>query len=234
MIVGITGFIGSGKDTVAKMLVEKGAVQDSFAAPLKDLCASVFGWPRDMLQGDTVESRDFRETPDMYWTRKLGIDQFTPRLALQLLGTEIMRTHFNQDIWLDSLEYRIRKNEQQDTMVVVSDCRFKNELDLIKELNGIVVHVIRDELPEWYETAVHANKGSVPAKHTMETRFAKVHASEWKWVGYDFDFVIKNSGTLEDLQTEVDSMYLDMQNRKSKLKYALNKDNVVNIVDRDK
>ena len=234
MIVGITGFIGSGKDTVAKMLVEKGAVQDSFAAPLKDLCASVFGWPRDMLQGDTVESRDFRETPDMYWTRKLGIDQFTPRLALQLLGTEIMRTHFNQDIWLDSLEYRIRKNEQQDTMVVVSDCRFKNELDLIKELNGIVVHVIRDELPEWYETAVHANKGSVPAKHTMETRFAKVHASEWKCVGYDFDFVIKNSGTLEDLQTEVDSMYSDMQNRKSKLKYALNKDNVVNIVDRDK
>ena len=234
MIVGITGFIGSGKDTVAKMLVEKGAVQDSFAAPLKDLCASVFGWPRDMLQGDTVESRDFRETPDMYWTRKLGIDQFTPRLAIQLLGTEIMRTHYNQDICLDSLEYRIRKNEQQDTMVVVSDCRFKNELDLIKELNGIVVHVIRDELPEWYETALHANKGSVPAKHTMETRFAKVHASEWKWVGYDFDFVIKNSGTLEDLQTEVDSMYSDMQNRKSKLKYALNKDNVVNIVDRDK
>ena len=234
MIVGITGFIGSGKDTVAKMLVEKGAVQDSFAAPLKDLCASVFGWPRDMLQGDTVESRDFRETPDMYWTRKLGIDQFTPRLALQLLGTEIMRTHFNQDIWLDSLEYRIRKNEQQDTMVVVSDCRFKNELDLIKELNGIVVHVIRDELPEWYETAVHANKGSVPAKHTMETRFAKVDASEWKCVGYDFDFVIKNSGTLEDLPTEVDSMYSDMQNRKSKLKYALNQDNVVNIVDRDK
>ena len=37
MIVGITGFIGSGKDTVAKMLVEKGAVQDSFAATIKRL-----------------------------------------------------------------------------------------------------------------------------------------------------------------------------------------------------
>ena len=234
MIVGITGFIGSGKDTVAKMLVEKGAVQDSFAAPLKDLCASVFGWPREMLQGDTVESRDFRETPDMYWTRKLGIDQFTPRLALQLLGTEIMRTHFNQDIWLDSLEYRIRKNQNENNLVVVSDCRFKNELDLIKELNGIVVHVIRDELPEWYETAVHANQGSVPAKHTMETRFAKVHASEWKWVGYDFDFVISNSGTLEDLQKEVDSMFEEMQNRKSKLNYSLNDTNVVNIYNKDK
>tara|TARA_B100000902_G_scaffold324174_1_gene318260 strand:+ start:3031 stop:3732 length:702 start_codon:yes stop_codon:yes gene_type:complete len=233
MIVGITGFIGSGKDTVAKMLVEKGAVQDSFAAPLKDLCASVFGWPRDMLQGDTIESRDFRETPDMYWTRKLGIDQFTPRLALQLLGTEIMRTHFNQDIWLDSLEYRIRKNEQQDTMVVVSDCRFKNELDLIKSLNGIVVHVIRDELPEWYETAVHANKGSVPAKHTMETRFAKVHASEWKWVGYDFDYVISNKGSLEDLEQEVNNMYLDIKAQQVETKKTSVKDNVLNIFDND-
>ena len=216
MIVGITGFIGSGKDTVAKMLVEKGAVQDSFASPLKDLCASVFGWPRDMLQGDTIESRDFRETPDMYWTRKLGIDQFTPRLALQLLGTEIMRTHFNQDIWLDSLEYRIRKNNPQDQIVVVSDCRFKNELDLIKQLDGIVIHVIRNDLPEWYETAVHANKGSVPAKHTMETRFASVHASEWKWVGYDFDYEISNSGTLQELQLQVDNIHNNIFSSKIK------------------
>ena len=89
------------------MLVEQGCVQDSFAS-LKDLCASIFGWDRDPLVGDTVDSRDFRETPDLYWTRKLNIDNFTPRLALQLIGTEIMRTHFNQNIWLDSLEYRIR------------------------------------------------------------------------------------------------------------------------------
>ena len=211
MIVGITGFIGSGKDTVAKMLVEKGAVQDSFAAPLKDLCASVFGWPRDMLQGDTVESRDFRETPDMYWTRKLGIDQFTPRLALQLLGTEIMRTHFNQDIWLDSLEYRIRKQANNNNCIVVSDARFKNELDLIKDLGGVVLHVVRDDLPEWYDIAVAANQGSVPAKHTMETRFRSVHASEWKWVGYDFDYEIENTGTLEDLQVKVSKIWQEIQ-----------------------
>ena len=216
MIVGITGFIGSGKDTVAKMLVEKGAVQDSFASPLKDLCASVFGWDRHMLEGDTVASRDFRETADIYWTRKLGIDNFTPRLALQLLGTDIMRTHFNQDIWLDSLEYRIRKNNPQDQIVVVSDCRFKNELDLIKQLDGIVIHVIRNDLPEWYETAVHANKGSVPAKHTMETRFASVHASEWKWVGYDFDYEISNSGTLQELQLQVDNIHNNIFSSKIK------------------
>jgi len=216
MIIGITGFMGSGKDTVAEMLVEKGAVKDSFAAPLKDLCASVFGWDRHMLEGDTVESRDFRETADLYWTRKLGIDNFTPRLALQLLGTEIMRTHFNQDIWLDSLEYRIRKQAQEDQIVVVSDARFKNELDLIKQLDGIVIHVIRDDMPEWYETAAHANKGSVPAKHTMETRYSSVHASEWKWAGYDFDYEISNTGTLEELQSHVESIHNNIFSSKIK------------------
>lgn len=202
-LIGICGFIGSGKDTVAKMFVEQGCVQDSFAAPLKDMCASIFGWQREMLEGDTMDSREFRETADLYWTRKLGIDNFTPRLALQLLGTDIMRTHFSQDIWLNSLEYRIRRQRQDDLCVVVSDARFKNELNLIKELGGVVIHVKRSELPEWYEVAVHANNGSVTAKHTMETKYRHIHASEWKWVGFEFDYEIENTGTLTDLEASV-------------------------------
>jgi hypothetical protein len=202
-LIGICGFIGSGKDTVAKMFVEQGCVQDSFAAPLKDMCASIFGWQREMLEGDSMDSREFRETQDLYWTRKLGIDHFTPRLALQLLGTDIMRTHFSQDIWLNSLEYRIRRQRQDELCVVVSDARFKNELNLIKELGGVVIHVKRSELPEWYEVAVHANNGSVTAKHTMETKYRHIHASEWKWVGFEFDYEIENTGTLEDLEASV-------------------------------
>ena len=107
MLIGITGFIGSGKDTVANMFVERGCSHDSFASPVKDVCASIFGWPRDMLEGDTVESRDFREIPDMFWTKKLGVPNFTPRLALQLMGTEVMRNHFAPDIWINSLEYSL-------------------------------------------------------------------------------------------------------------------------------
>ena len=202
-LIGICGFIGSGKDTVAKMFVEQGCVQDSFAAPLKDMCASIFGWQREMLEGDSMDSREFRETPDLYWTRKLGIDHFTPRLALQLLGTDIMRAHFSQDIWLNSLEYRIRRQRQDELCVVVSDARFKNELNLIKELGGVVIHVKRSELPEWYEVAVHANNGNVTAKHTMETKYRHIHASEWKWVGFEFDYEIENTGTLEDLEASV-------------------------------
>ena len=169
MIIGITGFIGSGKDTVANMFVERGCVHDSFAAPLKDLCASIFGWERSMLEGDTVESRDFRETPDMFWTKKLGVPHFTPRLALQLLGTEVLRNHFDQDIWLNSLEYRIRKQNANAPCTVVSDARFRNELDLIKNMGGVVIWVQRGELPEWFPIASQSHDNVVSRK-IMETK----------------------------------------------------------------
>ena len=96
--IGLLGNIGSGKNTVAQYLATKGCIPTSFAGPLKDLCANVFGWERDLLEGETDESRKFRETVDMFWTKKLSIPNFTPRLALQLIGTDVMRNHFNQNI----------------------------------------------------------------------------------------------------------------------------------------
>ena len=54
MIIGICGLIGSGKGTVADILVENHNFEKlSFADKLKDGVASVFGWDRDMLEGDT-------------------------------------------------------------------------------------------------------------------------------------------------------------------------------------
>ena len=205
MIIGICGFIGSGKDTVANMFVERGCVQDSFAAPLKDVCASVFGWRREMLEGDTVESRDFRETPDVFWTRKLGVPNFTPRLALQLLGTEVLRNHFNENIWLNSLEYRIRKQLTDAPCTVISDARFRNELNLIKEMGGVIIWVQRGELPEWFETAKTAHE-NVISRRIMETKYRDVHESEWNWAGYPADYIVNNNGTLEELAKQVEDI----------------------------
>ena len=99
-------------------------------------------------------------------SKKLNIDNFTPRLALQLMGTEVLRNHFHEDIWLNSLEYRLRMRHQTDPCVVVSDARFSNELQLIKQMNGFVIWVQRGDLPEWYDiaktsqtNAVNRNKG---------------------------------------------------------------------------
>jgi len=207
-LIGIVGFIGSGKDTVANKFVEAGCIHDSFANPLKDVCASTFGWDRALLEGDSIESREFRETPDMFWTRKTGIPNFTPRLALQLLGTDVMRNHFHQDIWIDSLEYRLRR-KANSKCVVISDARFRNELDLIKSLGGKIIWVQRDELPEWYETAKTAHSNAISRK-IMETKYKDVHESEWNWAGYDVDYVIKNVGTLEELYKDVLQIQQDL------------------------
>ena len=196
-LIGIVGFIGSGKDTVAKKFVEAGCVLDSFANPLKDLCATTFGWDRHMLEGETVESRDFRETPDIFWSKKTGIPNFTPRLALQLMGTDVMRNHFHQDIWIDSLEYRLR-SKSESRCVVISDARFRNELDLIKNMGGKIIWVQRGELPEWYDTAKTAHNNAISRK-IMETKYRDVHESEWNWAGYPVDYIIKNDSSLEDL-----------------------------------
>lgn len=214
MIIGIVGFIGSGKDTVANMLLqEENCVKDSFAAPLKDLCASVFGWPRHLLEGDTVESRDFRDMPDVFWSRKTGIDHFTPRLALQLVGTDVMRDHFHKDIWLNSLEYRLRTQSSKKQCVIISDARFKNELDLIKQMGGAIVQVRRGDPPEWYDVAVRANEGNAVDRRIMQTRYRDVHQSEWDWVGYDVDFIVYNNSSMEYLEQEIRGIQLAMRSK---------------------
>jgi hypothetical protein len=206
MIIGIVGYIGSGKDTVAQRIQHHGGVRDSFAAPLKDCVSAIFGWPRHLLEGDTVESREFRETPDMFWSRKTGIPHFTPRLALQLMGTDVMRDHFHPDIWLDSLEYRIRAQHRDAEVTVISDARFRNELDLIKHMGGTVVWVQRGDLSEWYEVAASANAGSVISAKIMNTKYRDVHQSEWNWAGYKVDHIIDNNGDLQHLHTQVDQV----------------------------
>jgi hypothetical protein len=69
MIIGLCGAQGSGKDTVANILIsEYGFVKLTFASTLKDVVAILFSWPRDLLEGLTEESRLWRETVDDFWS----------------------------------------------------------------------------------------------------------------------------------------------------------------------
>ena len=106
IVVGLVGFIGSGKGTAGDILKKLGFRQDAFAAPVKDAVAVIFGWNRAALEGDTQFSRSFREQPDEFWSEAFGC-RFTPREALQKMGTECGRNVFHPDIWTKALEHRI-------------------------------------------------------------------------------------------------------------------------------
>ena len=195
MIIGICGFIGSGKDTVADYLVNFHEFRrESFASTLKDAVAAVFGWDRTLLEGRTKEAREWREQVDPWWAERLAMPTLTPRWVLQYWGTEVCRRAFHDDIWIASLENKLRTSKDN---VVISDCRFPNEIQSIRDAGGKIVWVQRGELPDWYDTAIEANLGHNYAVQDLKMR--KIHASETAWVGTEFDTIIDNNKSIDDL-----------------------------------
>ena len=222
MIIGICGFIGSGKDTIADYLVNfHGFRRESFANSLKDAVAHVFGWDRTMLEGRTKQSREWREKRDEWWSNRLG-QEVTPRLMLQLWGTEVCRKAFHDDIWIASLENKLR-NSTDD--IVISDCRFPNEIKSIKDAGGIIIWVKRGDLPDWYNAALSANKTD-HQNYTWAISRSKleklgIHASETAWVGTNFDVVLDNDGSIDDLFAKVKDLVPDRPDAIGSLLYEV-------------
>jgi hypothetical protein len=201
-IIGVCGFIGSGKDTAADYLVNFHEFRrDSFAATLKDAVAAVFAWDRELLEGRTKEAREWREQVDPWWAKKLDMPNLTPRWVLQYWGTEVCRKGFHDDIWIASLEARLRNSKDN---IVISDCRFPNEIRAIKEAGGKVIWVQRGELPSWHIMAGKANNGDAVAREKL--KHLGIHASETAWVGTKFDAIIDNNGSIDDLYKQLASV----------------------------
>ena len=198
MIVGLVGLIGSGKDTAADYLVNShGWRRDSFAAPLKDAVATIFGWDRELLEGRTKESRAWRECADTWWSDRLGFD-VTPRHTLQLWGTEVGRNAYHNDIWVASLENRIRQTQDN---VIITDCRFPNEIEVIQRSGGRVFRIQRGADPDWIQDALDYLEfpAGKPPSHIP-------HQSEWAWMASSIDAVITNDGSIQDLCDNVDAV----------------------------
>jgi hypothetical protein len=188
MIIGITGAIGSGKDTIADYLVKHhGFTRLAFASKVKDVAHVVFGWDRDLLEGLTKESRAWREEVDPYW----GL---SPRAALQCIGTEMFRTYIHKDTWVKSVVRQIQAAPEKN--YVITDCRFTNEVDAIKGLGGTIVAVSRGAEPAW---AAEARAGA-PCPPT-------IHATDWNIFALQplADVQIDNSGSLPDLYAAIET-----------------------------
>lgn len=214
-LIAICGFKGSGKDTIGNFFVLNGYIKKSFADPLKDVVSILFDWDRKMLQGDTIESREWRELPDIWWEANLNWrskdnpflkyhPRFTPRVALQLMGTNIIRDNFNSEFWI--LRFRKELSKLENENIVMTDVRFINELDEIKNNNGIIIRVKRGDDPYWFDLAGAVNNNVASVLDIAEFNELGIHPSETNWIGYDYDYVIENNGTLLDLTNNLQNL----------------------------
>ena len=148
-VIGFTAKVGGGKDTagmlVTQALEEKGyrVTKLSFAKYLKDICTMMFGWDRvrlehdfDYKEGDTLNDG----SPDPACAA-LGM---TRRVIMQKIGTEAMRDGLHYDIWIIALKLAIQRGEYNDyDYGLLTDCRFINELQFVRDLDGTLIQVER-------------------------------------------------------------------------------------------
>lgn len=226
VILGICGFQGSGKDTFANHLVSNyNFIKFSFAGATKDVLGVLFEWDRALLEGDTIESRKFRETEDIWWSEKLGIPNLTPRKTLQLVGTDLFRKHFNPEIWVKVVEKKILTQLEADpnSNIIISDCRFPNEIQMLRNLGTRIISIQRN-LPPWFDKY----KSGLDCEEALE-----LHESEISWIREDFDHIITNNYETKELfELEINKFVKDnfginnqTQGEYLKVQFGLNKFN---------
>lgn len=192
-IIGLSGFARSGKDEAAMILVEEyGFVQVAFADKLRDMIYELNPLVRQhwtgSITGESVSHNVFlRDVIDKFgwggYKETVYGDEI--RRLLQRLGTEAGRKVLWDTIWIDAALTGLRA----DAKVVVSDARFFNEFDAVRERGGYIWRIERD--------------GVGPANN---------HASELEAVSYPhFSITLNNNGTLEEYQNLVRKTYESKQ-----------------------
>lgn len=148
MVIGLVGKRGVGKDSVAELIrIKWGFGTASFAAPVKQACASIF-----CLDAYDMEDRTKKETIDTRW----GI---SPRQMMQLVGTDCVRKQFGEDHWLKHMELRLKK--MGEPFVVITDVRFANEAEMIKQQGGLLIGISRPTLHNSSSTDAHCSESGI-------------------------------------------------------------------------
>jgi hypothetical protein len=181
VVIGIAGKKRSGKDTTAKTLIECAqqehitATRRALADPVKEECASMLAPFMHPLKSysEIVAEMHADETKEKY------------RPLLQFWG--MFRRESNQLYWIDKLRAWILRNcREEREIVVVPDVRFPNEVEMVKQLGGVVVNVTR------------------PFLDTGDHHVSEVALEEFK----DWDYVVNNNSDLEGLEWEARRIFL--------------------------
>ena len=173
MIIGLSGYARSGKNTVADIL-GKEYRQVSFAEPMREALYKlnpILG--KDSLTGGLIQLKNMVDAVGWDMAKELSTEV---RRLLQVLGTEVGREMFGQDFWVHMAIQGILPEDN----VVFTDVRFFNEAYAIKNMGGEVWRINREGVE-----AVNA------------------HVSEHSLDNWKFDRVINNNGTLNDLRVQI-------------------------------
>lgn len=145
-LVAFTGKAGSGKDTAAAVFTARGWKQVRFADILKDMVCTMLGITREQL-----EDRDYKEAI-------LPVIGKSPRYIMQTIGTDWGRNMVHRDLWTLLTRQRIEALLAAGHGVVMSDCRFDNEAELIRNMGGQVALIDR---PEAEQVCAHASEAGI-------------------------------------------------------------------------
>lgn len=192
IVVGMTGAAGSGKDTFANILVEKhGFTRLAFADALRQMLFDV-----DPMVGDDLGSPEYLHD---YMTLDGAIDwdqakRFSDaRRLLQNLGVALR--NIDPDFWVEIVSDKIwEASKDRDARIVVTDVRFPNEVDMIRDYYGELVHIVG----RGYSLGDGANHESEQFAHDGPP---------------GPHYTIDNSGSLEDLEAAADLFIHDIEER---------------------
>jgi hypothetical protein len=112
-----------------------------------------------------------------------------------------LRQHFHDDIWIASLENKLRTAKDN---IVITDCRFPNEITGLKVQGANIIWIQRGIIPHWYDIASQANRGDAKARAWLDNE--GIHASEYSWAGTDFDMIVDNNKTIEHLYSQLKTL----------------------------
>jgi hypothetical protein len=198
MIISLSGKKRSGKTTVANHLIAKhGFLEVSWAYPLKEIIGKqLFGLTEDHLYGPA----EIREEVIKEWG-------MSPREILQVVGTDCFRKHICEDFWVRAGLKVVRKHlSEGNTDIVVSDSRFVNEVEAIKELDGHTIQVRKIEKNPANKTFVNLDKKRAAIADTAK------HTSETALDHYEFDYILQSfAGEIDLLHKRTDKLLAELR-----------------------
>ena len=215
MIIAFSGRKFAGKDSTAEGLIRfHGFKRIGLADKLKDICSTVFNIPRqdmddpskkeslfeipisitveniqdllDIIKNDGIVQTEFERHCTSICKIFVGRNLTSIRDMLQTIGTDVCRNFVQDDIWLSYIKYNITNDFGN---IVITDARFKNERDYLKQLGAVLILVKRDSTDDSSTKELHVSENQLGSDE-------------------DYDVIVHNNDTLMSLQSEIAMWYI--------------------------